>query len=455
MASSSLSFRSRVGRLHSKAEIERLSPLQKKAVFLVSLGEFIDGYDLIVIGAAILFLKPQFHLSPSQVGQVGAAAYIGAAVGLLIFGKMSDRYGRRTIFLFNLMFFVVASLLSAFITNVPELYIARFFVGVGVGADIPASMSYIAEISPKSQRARLLGGVPQITWVVGAGVSTVLAVLLIKLTGGTAWRWLFGISAIPAFMVLLGRRSLPESPRYLRLQGRVAEAEQVLERFGIEERINTVSAAAQFREIFSPIFRLRTAIVTTVNIFDCLAVGISTISVPFILRYVGLLSVDASLLFSGAVWLADLVGCVLNFWLADRFPRRAIAFSTMAAMGLSGIGIALFGLHHPSLLIVLVMLFGFFHWLGSAQCVWAWGSELFPTRIRGSAQGFANGGCRIALAANIFWVPVGIATVGFRTTIFLLALPALFNAVLVLVFRQLETEGVSLDVLGGEGSSSA
>ena len=424
-----------------------LSYLQKKAVFLASLGEFIDGYDLLVMGAALLYLTPRFHLSAGQIGALGAAAYIGAAVGLLIFGNMADKLGRRTIFMFNLVFFVVFALLSAFITSTWELFITRFFVGLGVGADIPTSMSYIAEVSPPAQRGRLLGALPQITWIVGAAVATFLGIVMNKFFGPTAWRWMFGVAAIPALLVLLGRRSLPESPRWLQFKGRDDEAHAVLQQFGLSDPVVEVGDRANFWEIFSRPYRTRTLVVATINGLDCLSVAIATLSVPFILRYVGLMSVENSLIFSGLAWGADLVGAVLNYWLIDRFPRRAVAMATMIPMGLSGIGIALFGVHDPTVLIMFVFLFGFFHWLGSAQCVWAWGSELFPTRIRGSAQGFGNAICRLAIGANIFIIPLGLTTIGFPTTVFLLSLPPLINGAIAYGYRPLETKGYELENL--------
>ena len=130
----------------------KLSPRQRKAALLVAFGEFIDGYDLLVMGAAVIFIRPQFGLSPSEVGLLGASTFLGAMLGLLIFGDMSDRLGRRAIFIANLFFFVVFAILSAFVTTTTQLFIVRFLVGVGVGMDIPTSTAYLAEIAPRRER---------------------------------------------------------------------------------------------------------------------------------------------------------------------------------------------------------------------------------------------------------------------------------------------------------------
>ena len=192
-----------------------LSRRQLYAIVLVALGEFIDGYDLIVMGAALILLRPQFHLTPSQIGLLGGASFIGAAIGMVVFGDLSDRLGRRAIFVANLLFFVVFSIASAFVTSLPQLFVARFLVGIGVGMDVPTSMAYVSEISPRRRRGVLSGMVVNLTWVIGAMFSSLIALPLIQWTGADAWRWMFGLAAVPAALVLIGRQVLPESPRWL------------------------------------------------------------------------------------------------------------------------------------------------------------------------------------------------------------------------------------------------
>ena len=156
-----------------------LSPRQRYAAGLIAFGEFIDGYDLLVMGAAVILLRKQFGLTPQEVGLLAASTFMGAIVGLLVFGDLSDRVGRRSIFVINLVFFVVFAIGSALVTNVTWLFIMRILVGVGVGMDIPTSTAYLAEIAPSKQRGAVLGSLLNTMWILGAMTSTLLAIPLV------------------------------------------------------------------------------------------------------------------------------------------------------------------------------------------------------------------------------------------------------------------------------------
>ena len=169
---------------HTNAAIDALDtrPLsrsQRYAAGLIAFGEFIDGYDLLVMGAAVILLRKQFGLTPQEVGLLGASTFMGAVVGLLVFGDLSDRVGRRSIFVINLFFFVVFAIASAFVNNVTRLFIMRILVGIGVGMDIPTSTAYLAEIAPAKQRGAVLGSLLNMMWILGAMTSTLLAIPLI------------------------------------------------------------------------------------------------------------------------------------------------------------------------------------------------------------------------------------------------------------------------------------
>ena len=364
-----------------------LSPAQRYAAILVALGEFIDGYDLLVIGGALIFLRPHFNLTPSQVGALGASGFLGAMVGMLIFGDMSDRLGRRAIFVANLIFFVVFSILSAFIRTVPELFIVQFLVGVGVGMDVPTSAAYLAEIAPRKHRGVIAGSLLNITWILGATTSTLIALPLIYLAGNDAWRWMFGLAAVPALLVLLGRQGLPESPRWLIAHGRYEEAQAAFARFGVETDIATLAASGTRRgsygELFGPRWSKQVWLVAAVFFLNCVSGPLSTIAAPYVLRTVGALSMEASLGFAALVWIVGLAGVLTGLLLIDRLGRRPLLLLAAIPEGLAALFMAFAGPSHPPMLIAGYFIFSFCSWLGPAVLTWVWSSELFPTHLRG------------------------------------------------------------------------
>lgn len=427
-------------------DLRPMSRLQKRSALLVAMGEFIDGYDLLVIGAALIFLGPHFHLSPAATGLLGGASFLGSMVGLLIFGDMSDRLGRRAIFVVNLLFFVVFSILSAFITNSWELFLTRFLVGVGIGMDIPTSTAYLAEIAPKKQRGAILGALPQIMWTLGALCSTLIAIPLFKWTGNEAWRWMFALAAVPSLLVLIGRQTLPESPRWLLSHGKADEAAEVFKSFGITGSIVAVQEArASYTEIFRKPVAKRTGWVSFIFFLNCLSGPIATVATPYVLRYVGTMSVSHTLLFSALVWVTDLLGAIGSFILIDRLGRKRLTYLSLIPSGIFAILMGILGGHNPTMLVTIFFLFGFFNWLGAPALQWGWSSELFPTRLRGKSQGFCNATCRFAISLNIFLVPVALATIGFESFLILLSIPLFIYAIVVNRFAFFESANISLD----------
>lgn len=427
-----------------------LSARQRYAAILVACGEFIDGYDLLVMGAALIYLRPRFGLSPSEVGLLGASTFIGAIVGLLVFGDLSDRVGRRAIFIINLAFFVVFALASAFVTTSTELFIMRFLVGVGVGMDIPTSTAYLAEVAPRRQRGAILGSLLNVMWVLGAMCSTLLALPLTSAFGDEAWRWMFGLGAVPAVLILFGRQMLPESPRWLISRGRTDEARAAFAAFGITARPEDVVAHKQdgsYLELLRPPLRRRTVLVSLVFLLNCFSGSISTIATPLVLKTVGALSVHATLIFSATVWITALAGVAVSALLIDRIGRRRLCYLSTIPFGVIALLLAAFSRDNPVVLVLGFYAISFATWLGIAVLVWVWASELFPTHLRGRSQGLCNGFCRLAIAGNIFLVPIALAGVGFSVYIAFLSIPMLTIAFIVSRFDEFEGSGRRLEDL--------
>jgi MFS transporter, putative metabolite transport protein len=331
----------------------------------------------------------------------------------------------------------------------------RFLVGVGVGMDIPTSTAYLAEIAPRRQRGRILGSLLNIMWLLGAMCSTLLALPLTAMFGQDAWRWMLGLAAVPAVLILLARRALPESPRWLVAHGRTDEARAALESFGIAADEAVLQAPrpdrGSYAALFRPPFRRRTLLVALVFTLNCFSGSISTIATPLVLKTVGALSVNATLWFSASVWVTSLIATFISAALIDRIGRRKLCYISVIPYGVIALLLAAFARSSPVFLVIGFYALSIATWSGIAVLVWVWSSELFPTHLRGRSQGFCNACCRLAVAANIFLVPIALSGIGFGAYMAVLSVPMFLIAVIVALAPEFEGNQRSLEELAGAG----
>lgn len=438
----------------STLEYERFSPSRVRFVKrwtprLVAFGELIDGYDLLVMGAAILFLRPYFHLDAGQTGALTAIAFVGTAVGLVLFGHVTDRFGRRPIFMINLVFFVVASIATIFVTDLWQLYVARFVLGVAVGMDIPVSHAFLAEISPNVRRGRIAGSLPNIMWLCGAIASVILALIIGPLAGPETWRWLFGLAAIPAAGVLVMRRFLPESPRWLLEHGREPEAMQVFTMLDLDPQpaIDAMRAQQATKErepvrIRGPILK-RLIAVTAFFALQAFAGAVATVSGPLVLTAVGWPK-EWAMQWSLIGFVLGLVAVLIGAMIIDNVDRRKLGVVTTTVLFFIGLAIAVFGPHWSWALVALYFLFSFTTWFGPGVLSWIWSAEAFPTEVRGLGTGITQAVTRLMIALNVFLVPTLMSAIGLWT-IALYSVAYLICAGICLANPWLATTGKNLE----------
>nr|WP_042195155.1 MFS transporter [Kibdelosporangium sp. MJ126-NF4]CTQ92511.1 Niacin transporter NiaP [Kibdelosporangium sp. MJ126-NF4] len=419
---------------------------------LVAFGEFIDGYDLLVIGAAMLFIKPSFHLTATQVGLVTAASFVGAALGLLVFGDLSDRFGRRVIFMINLVFFVVASIAAAFVQDVWQLVAARFVLGVAVGMDIPTSHAFLTEVAPRARRGRVAGSLPNMMWLGGAIASVLLALALAPVFGNETWRWLFGIAALPAAAVLVARQFLPESPRWLRAQGREEEALRVYEALGLEPPKHQYVEKRDYRALLSGGAWKRLVTVTAFFALQAFGGAVATVAGPLIVEVTGI-GASNSLYFSLLAFVMGLIAVALGALVIDRVNRRWLGVWTCVGVFAAGVGVALTGERAGVGLVVCWALYATLTWFGPGVLSWVWSTEAFPTALRGLGSGIAQSATRLAIALNVFLLPTLLNEHGIKVVAWY-ACAFLVSALIVVASPWLATTGVELEETNSVESGS-
>ena len=280
--------------------------------------------------------------------------------------------------------------------------------------------------------------------------STLIALPLLALFGDEAWRWMLGLAAVPAVLILLGRQKLPESPRWLLAHGRVEEARQAFADFGIdatEAMLATTPRKGSYAELLRPPYAKRVFWVALWFTCNCFAGSIATIGAPLVIKTVGAVSTDATIFFSASIWLVATIGVAISSTLVDRIGRRKVCYPSTACFVIFALIQSRFGETSAVVLVVAFYAMSLAGWSGNAILGWIWSSELFPTHLRGRSQGICNGACRLAISANIFLVPLALAGIGFSRYIALLAIPYALNAVIVALNPMMEGNQKSLEEL--------
>lgn len=375
--------------------------------FVASVGGFLFGYDLAVMGVANQYLKAQFQLDDYWYGLTTASATLGCAAGPFLGAWLCDRFGRRRTLIGASVLLAIGALLTALPRDVVTFNVFRIVGGVGVGLCSIASPMYIAEISPPSRRGAL-GFMYQLAIVAGCILSIGVACLMAdKELDSPCWRWMFGSEMIPIALFLGFLFVIPETPRWLAAQGREEEAQAVLTRIDGPEyaeleigeiRSSLEEETGSWGELFQPGLRLALLVGILLAIFNNYT-GWSGIYayLPSIFKQAGFAEVrDANYMyllafsFMGAM---TLIAC----FVVDRLGRKPLweigAVSMIAANCFVGL---LFQFGITGFLIpVGICLMAIPHSFALGPLPWLMMSELYPTRNRARA---------VSITTTTLWV---------------------------------------------------
>lgn len=417
----------------------QLSALQWRITLIAALGQFLDGYALLIIGASLILIVPLFKPTPTALSFMVAATFIGSFLGALIAGWLGDKLGRRSILLWVLFFFVIASIGAGSSQNMGQLTFWRFLIGLGVGADLPVGYALIAEMAPKRDRGKLLAA-PLAVWGLGGIAAAIVGFFFVTYGGPYGWRWMFWLAVIPAVAVLLLRRSLPEPPRWLAVAGRSETGKT-------ERRGAAASASGGFGELFSPAYLGRTVMAFLLNTVNSVTGTTFTIFTPLMVSLLGITSKGGSVAFGGVIYLAFSVGALINMALADRVGRIPLMIWSVVGQ-LIGLAILWLSNAHVPVLVFILFPIIFALNLTAATSIWDCGVELFPTRIRASGEGVVFSGSRLGGVVTALTVPYIIAGPGVRYVMLEGVIGMVVVLALALVRVLPEARGRSLEDVG-------
>ncbi len=366
--------------------------------FISALGGYLFGFDFAVISGALPFLKDQFNLNEYWEGFATGSLALGAIAGCIIAGKIADKNGRKPGLLIASSIFGISSLLMAFSAN-RDLFIAsRFAAGVGVGMASMLSPMYIAEIAPAKYRGRMVA-INQLTIVLGILITNLINYQL-RNSGVDAWRWMFGLGAIPSLVFFIGVTWLPESPRWLVQNNKITKAAEILNRIGgtefcattieeIQKPIHTHTRKIQFSAVFEKSILPAVLIGIGLAVFQQLC-GINVVFnyTTTIFESIGANKDDQLLqtVFIGGV---NLLFTLLAMGLVDKLGRKPLMLFGAAGLGILYIIISqLLAAKSAAVSWFLLTAIGTYA-LTLAPVTWVLISEIFPNHVRGIATTIA------------------------------------------------------------------
>ncbi|MEU9456077.1 MFS transporter [Streptomyces sp. NPDC048277] len=414
-------------------------------------GEFCDGYILSIIGVALPLINSHFGLGSTMSGFIGSASLIGMFVGGLVFGYVTDRIGRQKVYLADITAFIVLSGAQFFASDPWTLALLRFAMGIAIGADFAIAGTIASEFAPRRSRGPLL--VVMVTmWSVGAATAYVVGWLMLR-SGHDDWRWMLASSAVPAALILLLRFGTPESPRWLMNQGRTDEARQVVRQMlgpdaDLSDLETESTVRSRYTDIFQGVYLRRTVFVGVFWACQLLPIYAITTYEPTILSSLGLDHGNSAYLGSVALQIFYILGSLSGILFVNK-GRRPLLLWSFALSAVPLLVLSLLADPSPAAVLVLFAVFGVASF--SSQCLQAiYPSELFPTGVRATANGFATGASRVGAAIGTWGAPV---VLGASTRLAML-LGALICGVGWLVSYRLapETSGKSLAESSGDGT---
>jgi MFS family permease len=405
-----------------------ISTFHIKTTLVAGAGTFVDGYDL-TAGALV------FPLIENSLGQglvesseiLFLSIILGNFLGAIIFGYLA-RYGRKKFYGIDAMLLSLGALAQAFISTPLQLAVARFLLGLGIGADYVLSPLVNAEYANRKDRGKLMAISGGLMWNLGALGSTLVTLAVANsLPPEVAWRIVLASGAIPALIVIYARRKFPETPRYILYIQK--DPKELQENYGIK-----VDQIPNVKVDWSKIRLTLLLAALTWYIFDIAAYAAVFFGPNVIAQSIGVNGIIFELIVLVAFAIpGNIISAVTN----DKLGRKFVQAVGFMGMGIATILFALYGLKSTALVALsLLGLSTIMSQIGPGTVVGFWGIELFPTSVRGVTSAITVVAGRLGVITTTLLVPVILQSQGLEFTMILLGMISLMGALVTMFLTE-------------------
>ncbi|MFD1888141.1 MFS transporter [Paenibacillus wenxiniae] len=396
------------------------NPKQRKLLFSAGFSWMFDAMEVGMISFIAAALAKSWELSPQQIGYLTSINSVGMAVGAIAAGYLADRYGRKSILLWTLLIFSIASGLSALATGFGVLLLLRFIAGFGLGGELPVASTLVSESVSVKDRGRAVVLLESF-WAFGWIISAIVAYFVIAKYG---WQWGFVIGAVPALYALYLRRAIEDSPRYLN--------KKAIERTSFKQGLKDIWSSQHRRATIMAWILWFTVVFSYYGMFLWLpsVMGLKGFTLIKSFEYVLIMT------------LAQLPGYFTAAYFIEKFGRKFVLVLYLLLTAVSAIW---FGFATSELSLILAGICLSFFNLGAWGGLYAYTPELYPTRIRSTGTGMAAGFGRIGGVIAPFLVGMLIGNGVAVSSIFIIFFIAILIGAAAVLFLGKETKGIELD----------
>ncbi|MBR1202460.1 MULTISPECIES: MFS transporter [unclassified Bradyrhizobium] len=435
------------------ARLERLplTSYQRWIFGIIATAWFFDSMDLAALTFVLGSIRQTFGLSTAETGLLSSMSFLGMFVGAASAGLLADRFGRARVFQVSMIFWGLGSLCCGLSTTATALGASRLLLGFGMGMEFPVAQSMVSEIMPAKNRGRYIAFLEGF-WPLGFIASGLLTYFVLQVAD---WRWVFILQAIPAVFVLVVRRYVPESPRWLASHGYSERAEatvraiesRVRDRLGSKELPPVVRQAAAptsevtgLRTLFSGIYAKRTAMLWTLWFFALLGFYGLTTWLGALLQAKGF-PITKSVFYTIMISLAGIPGFLVSAWLVESWGRKATLVMNLLC---GAIACHFYGSAADQTQLIIAGLCMQFFLFGMWSALYAYTPELYPTHVRATGTGFASAIGRIGSLIGPYVIGVILPAAG-QSGVFALGAGAFVVAALAVLLLGEETRGRTLE----------